>query len=810
MTEEPRDRPLDGAEAGNHADDRLADWLGDYAEALANRAATASEPADDDVPASWNDARHCVDLLDRVFSPESPVRDPGEDPLTTTTAPAKAPVRDAQESGKGPAAESGLGAVRVSGFEIREEIGRGGMGIIYRAWQPSLKREVALKVLPACMAADPTRLQRFENEAMVAARLSESGIVPLFEVVKSEGVPVLVMPFIEGADLDRILEDRSAALAGRAQNRTPHPWASLPHDEFLDRLILVLDKLVGVIAVLHESDTIHRDVKPSNVLVDKRGNVWLTDFGLARLSELPNLTKAGSQVGTPGYMSPEQWEGRIDLDPRADVFGLGATIYQALTRRLPYRNVAIKVGTELAAAPSRMGSPFGRDFDVVIQKAIEPDRRNRYESGVEFAADWNRVRNGEFPHAKPVTLVRRLGRRVRHHPWGVSDAIATAVILVALYFAWSNRKSPAPAVPTGPTRNVTLTTVPPGARVVLVPINGETGDFEPSRSIRPGDGARTPVKLSSVPSGDYLVVAEIEGRGQFHEVYRHVPQTGDYPVISFIPGPKGEARPYLHRSWIERPDGSIDLPPITIPPSRPSGMAHFSGDPQYRLGNPDPRGGPLVHEVAVAPFELDTTEVTVKDYQDQFGALPAQLSELEPRRGLTMPVVYVRHDDATAYAEAVGKRLPTEAEYEFAATAGAKRLFPWGDSAEPLRDGQGWTWSIGEAGRANDFDRTDTEPPVYGLFSNVLEWTSTWPNPYPNPKTGPLSKLPPVKLPGIPEKRVVRGGLYETMIGKPIKPNFKAFGMHPSFRISVYLNEGHPGLGFRCARSIKPPFLATK
>jgi formylglycine-generating enzyme required for sulfatase activity len=236
-------------------------------------------------------------------------------------------------------------------------------------------------------------------------------------------------------------------------------------------------------------------------------------------------------------------------------------------------------------------------------------------------------------------------------------------------------------------------------------------------------------------------------------------------------------------------------------------MARFPGDPRFLIGNPDDRAGIAAHEVNVGPFELDTTEVTVAEYEAAFGDLPPQLSELQPPPGPDAPVVHVLHHDATAYAEAVGKRLPTEGEYEFAATAGAKRRFPWGDSEQPLRDGKGWNWRFGDVRGVDDFDHTDTDPPVYGLFSNVAEWTSSFPKVYPFPKSSSLANRTPPKLPGFIDMRVVRGGTWNTLLRKPVETDIKGFHLQPSLRQSAYLIASHPGLGFRCARSTKARFL---
>ena len=350
-------------------------------------------------------ARECVDLLNRLWPR---VRSAGTGAAAEDAA--GSPQKHRAE-GKAP------GDVHLPGFQVLEEIGRGGMGIVYRAIQPGRDREVAVKVLPPHLAADHTRLRRFRKESKLAARLSEASILPVLEAREVDGVPYIVMPYVEGWDLGRVITDRCAALRGELDGRqSRHPWADLDDDGYLDRALLVLDRLVEAVAALHRADVIHRDIKPSNVLLDHDGNVWLTDFGLATLtgSGDSSLTAVGTQLGSPGLMSPEQWGGREDLDHRVDVFGLGATIYNALTLRLPYGTRMLSEREPLALPPRRLQRALRRDHDTVILGSLEPDRRDRYTSAVEFADDWRRVRGGLCPSRKPVGWSRwmhdRLGR----------------------------------------------------------------------------------------------------------------------------------------------------------------------------------------------------------------------------------------------------------------------------------------------------------------------------------------------------------------------------------------------------------------
>ena len=482
---------MTGPEDGDPVDDRLASWLSAYDEAVAS-GAEALAPGEDEVPPEFRDrlrrAKECVDLLNDSWSRSglnALTTDPFGLPQSHLAAAGTAAIPGAA-AGPYPrsrAPQRRDGGIPAAGLSSPGKSRAGGMGVVFRAIQLSLNREVAIKVLPPHLVHDASRLRRFRNEAQVAASLVDSGILPVFDILEVGGVPLLVMPYIDGTDLGKVIADRRAAIRGEPDAEAKrHPWAALSNAEYLARVFPVIDRLVEAVAVIHEANVIHRDVKPSNVLMDRRGNVWLTDFGLAKLGEGATLTNVGAQLGSPGYMSPEQWEASDDLNSRADVFGLGVTIYQTLTLQLPYGPSKIDRRTPLAASPRKKQSVLRSDHDVVILKALEPDRQDRYASGVELRDDWRRVRNGEFPKARPVGLAPRLGRRVRNHPWGVSDAVMVAIMLGLLALGLRGRAptpqaptptpmpAPAPA-PMGPvvaTRTVIVNTNPPGARVALV------------------------------------------------------------------------------------------------------------------------------------------------------------------------------------------------------------------------------------------------------------------------------------------------------------------------------------------------------
>jgi serine/threonine protein kinase len=169
----------------------------------------------------------------------------------------------------------------LEGFQILGELGHGGMGVVYKAWQPSLQRYVALKVIRPPYHTDSQQLARFRREARAVSGLNEPGILQVFEILETLDGPVIVLPLVDGSDLGKILGARRAALEGRTGVPAIPPWSSFGDAQYLDWALAVLDRLIDAVVALHRAEVLHRDIKPSNVLIDRSGHVFLSDFGLA-------------------------------------------------------------------------------------------------------------------------------------------------------------------------------------------------------------------------------------------------------------------------------------------------------------------------------------------------------------------------------------------------------------------------------------------------------------------------------------------------------------------------------------------------
>jgi tetratricopeptide (TPR) repeat protein len=309
-------------------------------------------------------------------------------------------------------------SVSVPGYEILGELGRGGMGVVYKARQVSLDRLVALKMVLAGAHAGPDALARFRAEAEAVARLQHPNIVQVYEIGASAGVPYFSLEFVEGGALDRRLDG------------TPRPPADAAR---------LVETLARAVQEAHARGIVHRDLKPANVLVSADGTPKIADFGLAkRLDAEGNQTRSGAVLGTPSYMAPEQAGGKSIVGPAADIYSLGAVLYELLTGRPPFKaasalDTVLLVVSEEPVAPSRVVPRLPRDLETVCLKCLEKDPARRYASAAALAEDLHRFLAGEPILCRPTPWWERVLKWARRRPaaaalLGVS-AVALGVLL---------------------------------------------------------------------------------------------------------------------------------------------------------------------------------------------------------------------------------------------------------------------------------------------------------------------------------------------------------------------------------------------
>jgi serine/threonine protein kinase len=293
-------------------------------------------------------------------------------------------------------------ALASAGYELLGELGRGGMGVVFRAKQVALGREVAVKVIRAGGFARPSDLRRFRNEAEAVARLDHPNIVPIYDVGRSQGRDYFSMKLIAGAGLDRRLSSFVGDLRESAR---------------------LVSRTARAIAHAHERGVLHRDLKPANILVDAQGEPHVTDFGLARrLDAEGDLSLSGDVIGTPSYMSPEQAAGCSGtLTTAADIYGLGAVLHALLTGKAPHTGSTLveileRVRDERAEPPSHLNPRVPRDLDVICLKCLEKDPKRRYTSASELADDLDRWLEGRPIAARPIDSPTRVLMWCRRHP----------------------------------------------------------------------------------------------------------------------------------------------------------------------------------------------------------------------------------------------------------------------------------------------------------------------------------------------------------------------------------------------------------
>jgi serine/threonine protein kinase/tetratricopeptide (TPR) repeat protein len=310
-------------------------------------------------------------------------------------------------------------------YELLEEIGRGGQGVVYRSHQKSLNRTVALKVIGLGYWATKAHLKRFRREAEAAAGLDHSGIVPIYEVGEHEGSCYFSMKFVEGGQLDEIVKREPIAIR---------------------RAVELIAKVARTVHYAHEHGILHRDIKPGNILLDAKGEPLLTDFGLARLVEAEStVTRTLEVMGTPSYMAPEQAAGETTKFTKAtDIYGLGAVLYQLLTGQPPfaggttYETIGLLLGTE-PRQPRLLNPKIDRDLSTICLKCLEKDPKRRYSSALALTEDLERWLKHEPIRARRSGFVTRTRKWVRRNP--AIAALIAALVALATAMGWNVWKS---------------------------------------------------------------------------------------------------------------------------------------------------------------------------------------------------------------------------------------------------------------------------------------------------------------------------------------------------------------------------------
>ena len=266
---------------------------------------------------------------------------------------------------------------KIGRYEIKSELGRGGMATVYRAFDPSFDREVALKVLPREMLHDTQFRARFEREIKMVAGLEHPAIVPVYDVGDEDGQPYFVMRLMTGGSLAGLIEKGKVPIEETAR---------------------IVERIAQGLAYAHKKGIVHRDLKPDNILFDDNNDPFISDFGIAKLTQSSNSLTGSGVIGTPAYMSPEQAQG-VDIDGRSDVYGLGVIVYQMLSGQQPYKadtpmGVVVKHITEPVPEILQMTPSLPIEVDDIIKSSMAKDRAKRFSTTLELAKALNLVALG--------------------------------------------------------------------------------------------------------------------------------------------------------------------------------------------------------------------------------------------------------------------------------------------------------------------------------------------------------------------------------------------------------------------------------
>ena len=685
---------------------------------------------------------------------------------------------------------SALGAGDLSGrqlaeFELEEEIGRGGMGVVYRARQVGLERWVAVKVLPPPLEDVERFVERFRREALAASRLQHPGVVQVLSAGESEGLLYYAMELVDGWSLQELLvAQRSEQSVPEAPDvREPRVAAGLCR-----QLALALEHA-------HERGVLHRDLKPQNILIQgDSGLPRLIDFGLARIESLDSISRTGDLAGTPLYMSPEQVRASPGgIDKRTDVYSAGAVLYELLTDSPPFPGdsageVMVRI-TQGQLRPVRKlapGVPSG--LARACEMALERDPEDRYASAREFADDLARASRGERVRARPSPLKKRLQRKITRR--ALLLGAPPAIVLGALGGYWARRpvraagKKPTSMVPPPSPRASGQIQLAggeaSGLRAWVFPWEGGEHRFSQPLAL----GELLPGKPRRVIAGPLRLVM-VDDEDRYSELWREIMPTRKLEI----------ARPQLaSRSQVEQGmayvhDGGPRCTDVVWTPTVEGFEATRATEWRSR-----PK-----HE----PFLIDLRPVTngeYRSYRESLGEFPPsdwpegrQRLWTEPPRDdwEDLPVTGVTWDEARSFAEGMGKRLPTLQEWNMVMGMPALR---WVTDA--MRSAESTPFNMGKSMSRTDWpayvehvravggDRPPASPPLapFGMvetFGNVWEWLED---------PGP-----------VPATRTIQGGAWHT----PVDTFFRNTLQRPAF--SGRNDPGSADRGFRCAKSARPP-----
>ncbi|HWL94623.1 MAG TPA: bifunctional serine/threonine-protein kinase/formylglycine-generating enzyme family protein [Phycisphaerae bacterium] len=613
------------------------------------------------LPASERDAflrRHCPDeaAKARIETLLLHHDEAADDFLTVTMPPAEAPGQP----------------TTIDEFNVIRRLGEGGMGIVYLAEDTILGRRVALKVLARHLTGSEQALARFREEARSTAALKHPAIVPIFKFGRSGDDYYLVSEYVEGPTLAQLISETRVRFE-RFGTQNIQEWHR--------RAAQILATVADALDCAHRANIVHRDVKPSNILIDPVHGPRLTDFGIAKHLTEEDRTQT-SLVGSCHYMSPEQADiAGSRIDQRSDVFSLGVVLYETLVLRLPFNGPSL--GQILRAVsecnPVRLRAldkRIPRDLETITHKALEKRPQDRYQRAAHVAADLRCSLDGDPILARPPGPIRRMRRFIYKRRTAALVALMIVLAIGILAPVWLLRKSAEASQAW-----VSVDADKAGCRVLVQRIDAETFEVR-SEVVFSGS---TPLSELALSAGQYRVtVKSAEDRG-----------FAEFNAILLRPGrDSGTSFRVQHRREPNDSKNENLSPTALYAVLAPSSGATIENMQLIKAGR-YPYGrldfaGPLTRprRVQLPAFFIDTREVSNAEYkqfvEDTGYPTPKFWQRFGYDAGLAdRPIVGIRLDDAEAYARWCGKRLPTLNEWQAAARGPQGHLHPWGDAPAP-------------------------------------------------------------------------------------------------------------------------------
>jgi eukaryotic-like serine/threonine-protein kinase len=324
-----------------------------------------------------------------------------------------------------PIHELTTGSTFARRYQIIEELGKGGMGKVYRVLDKKLKEEVALKLINPEIASDKETIERFSNELKLARKIAHRNVGKMYELMEAEGTHFITMEYVPGQDLRRLIRQTGQLTTGKA--------------------ISISRQVCEGLAEAHALGVVHRDLKPGNILIDREGNAKIMDFGIARSLKGKGITGAGVMIGTPEYMSPEQVEGK-EADQRSDIYSLGIILYEMLTGRVPFEGdtplaIAVKHKTEVPRDPKLVNAQIPEDLSRVVLKCLEKDKEKRYQSADALHLELEKIEKG-IPTTERVMTGRKpftskeITVKFSLKKFLIPSLVTVALIITAIIIIW--------------------------------------------------------------------------------------------------------------------------------------------------------------------------------------------------------------------------------------------------------------------------------------------------------------------------------------------------------------------------------------